>query len=154
MNEIEQTIIKTEEVIASEELSARLDKQISWLEEEPEQDKKRNKYEKTSSAPYIYEKQRRTKRSLTGKYYQTLLRKEPIKWLLIIGGIFGCIISAVLISRMCGGNMTYWFQNWWWIPLSTFIIGPIGLVFFALILPFIPWILYGILYAVVISIGS
>jgi len=146
MNEIEQTMIKTEEVIASEELSARLDKQISWLEED--------KYEKTSSAPYIYEKQRRTKRSLTGKYYQALLRKEPIKWLLIIGGIFGCIISAVLISQMCGGNMTYWFQNWWCLPLSTFIIGPIGLVFFALILPFIPWILYGILYAVVISIGS
>jgi len=78
----------------------------------------------------------------------------PIKWLLIIGGILGCIISVSIISEMCSGNIPYWSQVWWWIPLSMFIIGPIGIVFFALILPFIPWILYVILYVVAVSIGS
>jgi hypothetical protein len=41
---------------------------------------------------------------------------------------------------MVGGGL-----SWWWIPLSIGFIGPIGLVFIALILPFIPYILYGIL---------
>lgn len=79
----------------------------------------------------------RSKKTLTGKYYVYLLRKEPIKYLLIIGAILGCIISVYLTAGVR--------ISWWWIPLSTFFIGPLGLVFFALILPFIPWIVYIIL---------
>jgi len=63
-----------------------------------------------------------SKNTFMGKYYAYLLHKGPMKGLLIAGGL-----------------------SWWWIPLSIGFIGPIGLVFIALILPFIPYILYGIL---------
>ena len=78
-----------------------------------------------------------SKNSFIGKYYAYLLHKGPMKALLIAGAILGFIVSIYL---MIGGGL-----SWWWIPLSTMFIGPIGLVFFALILPFIPYILYGIL---------
>ena len=78
-----------------------------------------------------------SKNSFMGKYYAYLLHKGPMKALLIAGAILGFIVSIYL---MIGGGL-----SWWWIPLSTMFIGPIGLVFFALILPFIPYILYGIL---------
>ena len=78
-----------------------------------------------------------SKNSFMGKYYAYLLHKGPMKALLIAGAILGFIVSIYL---MVGGGL-----SWWWIPLSTMFIGPIGLVFFALILPFIPYILYGIL---------
>ena len=78
-----------------------------------------------------------SKNSFMGKYYAYLLHKGPLKALLIAGAILGFIVSIYL---MVGGGL-----SWWWIPLSTMFIGPIGLVFFALILPFIPYILYGIL---------
>ena len=78
-----------------------------------------------------------SKNSFMGKYYAYLLHKEPMKGLLISGAILGLIVSVYL---MVGGGL-----SWWWIPLSIVFIGPIGLVFFALILPFIPYILYGIL---------
>jgi len=79
----------------------------------------------------------RSKNSLTGKYYAFLLHKDPLKCLLIVGGILGLIVSVYL---MVGGAI-----SWWWIPLSIMFIGPIGLVFFTLILPFIPYIVYIIL---------
>ncbi len=78
-----------------------------------------------------------SKNTFMGKYYAYLLHKKPLKALLIAGAILGFIVSIYL---MVGGGL-----SWWWIPLSTMFIGPIGLVFFALILPFIPYILYGIL---------
>jgi len=78
-----------------------------------------------------------SKNTFMGKYYAYLLHKGPMKGLLIAGAILGLIVSIYL---MVGGGL-----SWWWIPLSTMFIGPIGLVFFALILPFIPYILYGIL---------
>ncbi len=78
-----------------------------------------------------------SKNSFMGKYYAYLLHKGPMKALLIGGAILGFIVSIYL---MVGGGL-----SWWWIPLSIVFIGPIGLVFFALILPFIPYILYGIL---------
>ena len=78
-----------------------------------------------------------SKNSFIGKYYAYLLHKGPMKALLIAGAILGFIVSIYL---MIGGGL-----SWWWIPLSAMFIGPIGLVFFALILPFIPYILYGIL---------
>lgn len=78
-----------------------------------------------------------SKNTFMGKYYAYLLHKGPLKALLIAGAILGFIVSIYL---MVGGGL-----SWWWIPLSTMFIGPIGLVFFALILPFIPYILYGIL---------
>lgn len=87
----------------------------------------------------------RSKKTLTGQYYASLLRKEVIKCLLIIGAILGCVISIYLMVESS--------VSWWWIPLSTLFIGPIGLVFFALILPFIPWILYIIL-RVLIAVNS
>ena len=83
----------------------------------------------------------RSKNTLTGKYYAYLLHTGPMKGLLIAGGILGLIVSVYL---MVGGGL-----SWWWIPLSIVFIGPIGLVFFALILPFIPYILYGILIVVI-----
>lgn len=85
-----------------------------------------------------------SKKTLTRKYYASLLHKEVIKCLLIIGAILGCIIS---ISFMVERGV-----SWWWIPLSTLFIGPIGLVFFALILPFIPWIIY-IIFRIIIEIN-
>lgn len=89
----------------------------------------------------------RSKRTLTGKYYAALLHKEPIKCLLIIGAFLGCIISIYLVVE--NGIA------WWWIPLSIMFIGPIGLVFFALILPFIPWIVYIVLRVLIeIAINS
>ena len=78
-----------------------------------------------------------SKNTFMGKYYAYLLHKGPLKALLIAGAILGFIVSIYLLV---GGGL-----SWWWIPLSTMFIGPIGLVFFALILPFIPYILYGIL---------
>ena len=75
-----------------------------------------------------------TKKTLTGKYYEYLLRKDPIITLLIIGAILGGVFSiSVIYGR---------WDLWLWIPLSIFFIGPFDLVFIALILPFIPWILY------------
>ena len=75
-----------------------------------------------------------TKRTLTGKYYEYLLRSDPIITLLIIGAILGGLFSFSIIYGS--------WDLWYWIPLSIVFIGPIGLVFVALILPFIPWILY------------
>ncbi|MFX1378537.1 MAG: hypothetical protein ACFFA4_05550 [Promethearchaeota archaeon] len=75
-----------------------------------------------------------TKKTLTGKYYDHLLRKDPIITLLIIGAILGCVFSIYFVSGR--------WDLWLWIPLSIFFIGPLGLVFIALILPFVPWILY------------
>ncbi|MHA1241470.1 MAG: hypothetical protein ACTSQU_11895 [Promethearchaeota archaeon] len=83
----------------------------------------------------------RSKKTLMGKYYAYLLHKEPLRGLLIVGAILGLIVSVYL---MVGGAL-----SWWWIPLSIMFIGPIGLVFFALILPFIPYILYGILIIII-----
>ena len=79
----------------------------------------------------------KSKNSMIGKYYAYLLHKGPMKALLIAGAILGLIVSVYL---MVGGGL-----SWWWIPLSIVFIGPIGAVFIALILPFIPYILYGIL---------
>jgi len=79
----------------------------------------------------------RSKNTLTGKYYAYLLHKEPLKTLLIVGVILGLFVS---VYSVVGGGVA-----WWWIPVSIMFIGPIGLVFFALILPFIPYILYIIL---------
>jgi len=87
----------------------------------------------------------RSKKTLTGKYYAYLLRWEPLKCLLIIGGFLGLIISI--------NSMVVRGVSWWWIPLSTIFIGPIGLVFFALILPFIPWIIY-IIFRIIIEVNS
>ena len=79
----------------------------------------------------------KSKNSMIGKYYAYLLHKGPMKALLIVGAILGLIVSVYL---MVGGGL-----SWWWIPLSIVFIGPIGAVLIALILPFIPYILYGIL---------
>ena len=79
----------------------------------------------------------KSKNSFIGKYFAYLLHKGPMKGLLIAGAILGLIVSVYL---MVGGGL-----SWWWIPLSIMFIGPIGLTFIALILPFIPYILYGIL---------
>ncbi len=75
-----------------------------------------------------------TKKTLTGKYYEYLLRSDPILTLLIVGAILGGVFS---ISIVYGS-----WDLWVWIPLSIIFIGPIGLVIVALILPFTPWILY------------
>ncbi len=83
----------------------------------------------------------KSKNSMIGKYYAYLLHKGPLKALLIAGAILGFLVSIYL---MVGGGL-----SWWWIPLSIVFIGPIGLVFLALILPFIPYILYGILLIIV-----
>jgi hypothetical protein len=79
----------------------------------------------------------KSKNSFIGKYYAYLLHKGPLKGVLIAGAILGLFISVYL---MVGGGL-----SWWWIPLSIVFIGPIGLTFFALILPLIPYIAYGIL---------
>ena len=137
-----------------EEIIAEFNEQIYWLEEDLEQ--KNTQAESESNLRenlYSSEKGKYKKKSLTGQYYQSLLRKNPLICLLIIGGILGCILSTLLIFEICSGNLACWSQNWWWIPLSTLIIGPIGMVFIALILPFLPWILY-IAFYVIISIGS
>jgi len=83
----------------------------------------------------------KSKNTFIGKYYAYLLHTGPMKGLLIAGGILGLIVSVYLLV---GGGI-----SWWWIPLSIVFIGPIGLVFFAMILPFIPYILYGILIIIV-----
>lgn len=78
--------------------------------------------------------------SLTGKYYKHLFRKNPIITLLIIGSILGGFISIyqfIDVSMMTGS-----WNSWWLIPLSIIFIGPVGTVFFAIILPFIPYIIY------------
>ncbi len=75
-----------------------------------------------------------TKKTLTGKYYDHLLRYDPLITLLIIGAILGGVFSISIIYGT--------WDLWLWIPLSILFIGPIGLVFVALILPFLPWILY------------
>ncbi|MFX0077215.1 MAG: hypothetical protein ACFE96_17355, partial [Candidatus Hermodarchaeota archaeon] len=51
-----------------------------------------------------------------------------------IGAILGGVFSISIVY----GSWNLWF----WIPFSIIFIGPIGLVIFALILPFLPWILY------------
>jgi len=78
--------------------------------------------------------------SLTGKYYKCLFRKNPMITLLIIGAILGGAISIYQFINisMTTGN----WNSWGWIPLSIIFIGPVGTVFFAIILPFIPWIIY------------
>ena len=88
----------------------------------------------------------RSKNTLTGKYYAYLLHKNPLKGLLIIGGILGFVVSFYFVV---GGG-----TSWWWIPLSIMFIGPIGLVFFALILPFIPYIVYIILRIIIEIIAN
>jgi len=153
MSKNEQTIIFSEEAIASEEFIAKMDEQIIFLEEKPEKITPLNSSESVKEYQYKPERIRTQKNTLTGQYYQALLRKNPMIWLLIIGGILGCYFSVSIISEMCGGNLGLWFQKWWWIPLSTVIIGPIAIVFFALIIPLIPYILYGAFY-VLISLGS
>jgi len=148
MNETEMN--KNEE----EEIIAKFNEQIYRLEEDLEQENTQGESESSLKENlYSSEKGKYKKKSLTGRYYQSLLRKNPMIWLLIIGGILGCIISISLIFEICSGNLACWSQKWWWIPLSTLIIGPIGLVFIALILPFLPWILY-IAFYVLIHIGS
>ena len=52
----------------------------------------------------------RSKRTLTGKYYAYLLRWEPLKCLLIIGGLLGLIISI--------NSMVVRGVSWWWIPVA------------------------------------
>ena len=149
MNETEMSKKEDKEIIA------KFNEQIYRLEEDLEQENAQRKSESNSEeyfAPYS-EKGKYKKKSLTGRYFQSLFRKNPMIALLIIGGILGCIISISLISQTCSGNLACWSQKWWWIPLSTLILGPIGLVFFALILPFLPWILY-IAFYVLIHIGS
>ena len=155
MNETEMNKKKSEEVLPSEEIIAKFNEQIYRLEEDLEQKNTQGESESNSLRENLYnsEKGKYKKKSLTGRYYQSLLRKNPMIYLLIIGGILGCIFSISLIFEICSGNLACWSQKWWWIPLSTLIIGPIGLVFIALILPFLPWILYIALY-VIIHIGS
>jgi len=145
----------TEEIMASEEIIAKFNEQIYRLEEDLEQKNDLNKSGSISKKEYLYvpEKKKYKKKSLTGKYFEFLLRKNPMICLLIIGGILGCIFSISIIFNICSGNLACWSQKWWWIPLSTVIIGPLGLIFVALILPFTPWILYITLY-VIIHIGS
>jgi hypothetical protein len=75
-----------------------------------------------------------TKKTLTGKYYEHLLRSDPIITLLIIGAVLGGLFSFAFVYGS--------WNLWYWIPLSIVFLGPIGLVFGALILPFVPWILY------------
>ena len=78
--------------------------------------------------------------SLTGQYYKALFRKNPIITLLIIGSILGGIISIYQFIDIA--SMTGSWNSWYWIPLSIIFIGPVGTVFFAIILPFIPYIIY------------
>ena len=88
--------------------------------------------------------------SLTGKYYKNLFRKNPIIYLAIIGSIMGGAISIyqfVNISMITGS-----WTSWWWIPLSILFIGPAGTICFAIILPFIPWIVY-IIFRVLLEIN-
>ena len=113
-----------------------MEKQAYLLEEKTEWDIK--EYGERKERDVINRKEKRsTKHTLTGQYYEALLHYNPLICLLIIGSILGFIISIAMISETWGG--------WWWIPLSTFFFGPIGLVFIALILPFIPWIIYIVL---------
>ena len=86
-----------------------------------------------------------TKKTLTGKYYEHLLRYDPIITLLIIGAFLGGLFSISIVYGSWG--------LWYWIPLSIIFIGPIGLLIFALILPFLPWILY-IALRVIIEVAS
>ena len=76
----------------------------------------------------------KSKKTSMGKYYAFFLRYEPIKCLLIIGAILGGIVSIYFTIE--GGLSPVW------IPLSIMFIGPIGLVVFILILPFLVIILY------------
>lgn len=113
-----------------------MEKQTFLLEEETEWDEK--EYEERKGREALYRKEKKsTKKTLTGQYYDALLHKNPLVCLLIIGGFLGCVLSISMISGRWDG--------WWWIPLSTFFLGPIGLVSIALILPFIPWIIYIVL---------
>ncbi len=110
--------------------------QISILVDDLEINERFNKYGQEEETLFSLEKRKRvcTKKSLIGKYYWYLLHKEPLIFLLILGGVIGCILSISIVSER-------WYL-WWWIPLSTLVIGPIGLVIFVLILPFIPVIIY------------
>jgi len=125
-----------------------LEKQASILEERTEWDD--NFYENSKAKETLYvnfqenqtditleKKKVSTKRTLTGKYYSHLFRKNPIICLLIIGSILGCALSIYYIAGR--------WDLWWWIPLSTLFLGPIGMVLIAIILPFTPWIVYIIL---------
>ena len=153
MNEMNRNT--TQEAIDSEEIIAKFDEQIFRLEADLEQKNDLSKSGSKTKKEYLYvpEKKKYKKKSLTRKYYEFLLRKNPLICLLIIGGILGCILSISIIFNICSGNLACWSQKWWWIPLSTVIIGPLGIIFVALILPFTPWILYITLY-VIIHIGS
>ena len=153
MNENEVNTIKRRENFASEELVIRLEEQINWLEDTTEAIENTPFTETKKEISHAPIKIRKKRRTLTGQYFQALLQKNPIICLLILGGIIGCFYSVSTISQMCNGSIACWFQKWWWIPLSTIIIGPLGLVFIALILPFIPWIIYFI-FMVISSIGS
>ncbi|KKM17799.1 hypothetical protein LCGC14_1672120 [marine sediment metagenome] len=150
MNENEVNTIKRRENFASEELVIKLEEQINWLEDTPEAIESTPFTETKKEISHAPIKIRKKRRTLTGQYYQALLHKNPMICLLVIGGFIGCFYSVFTISN---GSMVYLSQNWWWIPLSTIIIGPFGLVFLALILPFIPWIIY-IAFYVLIHVGS
>ena len=84
--------------------------------------------------------------SLTGQYYGYLFRKNPIIILAIVGSILGGAIS--IYQLIITGS---WY-SWWWIPLSVLFIGPVGVIFFAIILPFIPWIIY-IIFRILIELN-
>ena len=84
--------------------------------------------------------------SWTGKYYENLFRKNPIIYLAIIGSILGGAIS--IYQLIITGS---WY-SWWWIPLSVLFIGPVGVIFFAIILPIIPWIIY-IIFRILIELN-
>jgi hypothetical protein len=84
--------------------------------------------------------------SLTGKYYENLFRKNPIIYLAIFGSILGGAIS--IYQYIIIGS----WSSWWWIPLSILFIGPVGVILFAIILPFIPWIIY-IIFRILIELN-
>jgi len=106
---------------------------------------------------YSSDKGVKTKKTLIGKYYNRLLCKKPLIWLLIIGGCLGCFLSILTVSGTCSisyeGGILCWSKNWWWIPLYTLFIGPVGLVFIALILPILPYIIF-IIFWILIHLGS
>lgn len=88
--------------------------------------------------------------SFIGGYYKGLFRKDTMIYLLVIGGIIGCIVSIYFVSQ---GGVAGWAQLWWWIPASTIFLGPVGLVILAIIAPILGYIAVGLLYAL-ISVNS
>ena len=136
----------------SEILLGKLDRQISELEENPELIP--YEYDVTHEYDFLETIEKKKKKSLLGGYYTAVLQKKVLKGLSIIGGILGCILSIIILSKTCAGQpASCWADQWWWIPLSTFILGPIGMIIIALLLPLIPIILY-VIFMVIISIGS